>query len=277
MALFLEKHLKSVVKIVSYYEMVAGRRVTWNLKDSCKARFGWEWLITHTCLKSCVCACGCVRFEYSYAAQFSCCTFLLSQKKGCMRNTSSVYAQSVPSYIDFLGTDLHFQHKCYSRTDCILSSEVSCPINFHFVTFHCSFPQEPFPFFLPKSGRTSWNWLWRLKTQSLDILMLPSVACSWLTWGKGSANVQGLTLKMEEEADGPAPCPASLLPFRLVDGSFCWGEGTLTAALVSVFTLVFQVLGMSVMNKVCDLFNIFEYIYLNINIFEYKSCSLEGE
>lgn len=57
---------------------------------------------------------------------------------------------------------------------------------------------------------------------------------------------------------------------------FGWGKGTLTAALVSAFPSdFFQVLGMSVVNKVGDIFDIPEYLCLSINIFEYKLCSLK--
>lgn len=70
--------------------------------------------------------------------------------------------------------------------------------------------------------------------------------------------------------------PASLLSFRLIGRSFCWDEGTLTAALVSASAFdFFQALGMAVMNKVCSICDIFEYLCLSINIFEYKLCSLE--
>ena len=54
------------------------------------------------------------------------------------------------------------------------------------------------------------------------------------------------------------------------------GERTRTAALVSVFPSdFFQVLGMSVANKVGDIFDIPEYLCLSINISEYKLCSLK--
>lgn len=57
---------------------------------------------------------------------------------------------------------------------------------------------------------------------------------------------------------------------------FAWGEGTLTAALVSAFPSdFFQVLGMSVVNKVGDIFYISEYPCLSISIFENKLCSLK--
>ena len=57
---------------------------------------------------------------------------------------------------------------------------------------------------------------------------------------------------------------------------FGWGEDTLTAALVSAFPSdFFQVLGMSVVNKVGDIFYISEYLCLSISIFEYKLCLLK--
>lgn len=82
-----------------------------------------------------------------------------------------------------------------------------------------------------------------------------------------SANVQDLTLEIGEGVNstqllGKTPCPASLLFSDWWVGLFAGVRELSNCGSISAFAFGFQVLGMSVMNKVCNIFDIFEYKYI---------------
>lgn len=146
----------------------------------------------------------------------------------------------------------------------VSGSKVSCPIAYTcpFRSFQCSFCQVPAPFFLPKSRRASSSWeAWNLCN------IVPahpprdsSRQCTRPRFGK-----RGRKGALWQDLGS-----GFTVSFRLRGGASCWGAGTLSLLLqYLLLPLNFQVLGMSVMNKVCD---IFELTYLNTNHAPWK-CS----